>query len=476
MTMPGLLLLLIELIAVAVLAVVSSSLFGMADGARITAAFGVAYLVPLLLLRHARGYSAGARILLLLLAAFLSWVAIDSMQYWIELDGYSLQRPNLHGDERQYYKWALYRYDGSVEPTTSVFPGFPLVMLALWKVLGLSVVWPVALNMMCTMVSVVLTGMTTRRLLAHRVSLPDKALVLGAMLVMSILFFYLMAGSSILKEGIVFLSVSMAGYALSSMDTSDEERHRLARDIILFVLACMMLALVRTTYLYVLLLGLLVMTIPHWRRDWMLALFLIVVIAISMVVGNHYASYSFGRHVEIAGGGWNMQRIYYSKSLYTDLIGYYFLFSPLHKLALLPVTMFLQYLLPLPWMLHHQVPYLHSLVCRFSYGWYLVGGITLYYVLFLSWRRGAGMGAWPWWPVLFYIALAYVMGGSMARYLLPVEPLMVPVVMYVFGRLYEGRWRRSFAVWMACVVIAVAAALLVCLELQTGAVSSWLHA
>lgn len=64
----------------------------------------------------------------------------------------------------------------------------------------------------------------------------------------------------------------------------------------------------------------------------------------------------------------------------------------------------------------------------------------------------------------------------MARYLLPVEPLMVPVVMYVFGRLYEGRWRRSFAVWMACVVIAVAAALLVCLELQTGAISSWLHA
>ena len=85
------------------------------------------------------------------------------------------------------------------------------------------------------------------------------------------------------------------------------------------------------------------------------------------------------------------------------------------------------------------------------------------------------MGAWPWWPVIYYVALAYVMGGAMARYLLPVEPLLVPVVMYVMCLLYNRRWRRSFAVWMGCLAVVLTIALLVCLEIQTGAVSKWLN-
>lgn len=474
-TLPGMLLLLINVMAVVVLAMVSTRLFGAADGARITVAFTVAYLVPLVLLCRARGTNYASQLLLLLLAVFLSWVAINSMLYWIELDGYSLQRPNLEGDAREYYKWALYRYDGSVEPTSTVFPGFPLVMLTLWKMFGLSVVWPLALNMMCTMLSVVLTGMTTRRLLAHRVTASHQALVLCGMFFTCLLCYYLMAGISILKEGILFLSVSLAGFALSSMDSSEEERHRLVRDIALFVFACLMMALVRTTFLYVLLLGVLVMTVPHWRRDWVLSLSLIALIGVLVVVGNHFASYSFGRHAEIASGGWNMQRIYYSKAVYMNLIGYYFLYSPLHKLALLPVTMSLQFILPLPWMQHFEEPYLQCFISRINYGWYLVGAISMFYVVFLSWRRGVNMGAWPWWPVIYYIALAYVMGGAMARYLLPVEPLLVPVVVYVICLLCEGRWRRSFIVWMICLAIVLTIALLLCLEIQTGLVSKWLN-
>ena len=473
--MPRILLLLIELIAVAVLGMVSSRLFGFADSARITVAFAVAYSVPLVVLLKARGYSSTAHILLLLLAVLLSWVAVDNLQYWIELDGYSLQRPNLEGDARKYYKWALYRYDGSVEPTNAVFPGFPLVMLCLFRLFGLSVIWPLALNMMCTMLSVVLTGMTTRRLLAHRVTVSQQALLLGGMFFTCLLCYYVMSGISILKEGIVFLSVSMAGFALSSMATNDEDRHRLVRDIVVFVIACLVMALVRTTFLYVLMLGVVVMTIPHWRRDWVLSLCLVAMIMVLVLVGNYFSSYSFGRHAEIAQGGWNMQRIYYSKSVYMNLIGYYFLYSPLHKLALLPVTMSLQFILPLPWMQHYEVPYLQCFISRINYGWYLVGGISMFYVVFLSWRRSVNMGAWPWWPVIYYVALAYVMGGAMARYLLPVEPLLVPVVMYVMCLLYNRRWRRSFAVWMGCLAVVLTIALLVCLEIQTGAVSKWLN-
>lgn len=473
--MSRMVLLLLEMIAVATLAMVASSHFGIADGARITAAFAVAYVVPLVLLRRARGTSDAAHLLLLLLAVFLSWVALDSMQHWIELDGYSLQRPNLHDDSRRYYKWALHHYDGSVGPASSVFPGFPLMMLALWKLFGLSVIWPLAMNMMCTMTSVVLTGMTTRRLLSHRVKLPLQVLLLGGMLLPCLMPYYLMSGISILKEGIIFLSVSMAGFSLSSMVTVDEDRFSLWRDIVTFVVACLLVALVRTTFLYVLLLGLFIMTLPHWRRDWILTLCLTVMIIVLLFVGNYFASYSFDRHAEIVSGGWNMQRIYFKNTFYTSVIGYYFLYSPWHKFLMLPVTMPLQFILPLPWVPPGSASNLLTIFCRVTYGWYLIGGVFVFYALFLSWRRDGSMGVWPWWPMIYYVALAYVMGGVMARYLLPAVPLIVPVVVYVLCRVYEGRWRRMFTWWMIFLVVTMTLVLLACLEMQTGAVSSFLH-
>ena len=472
MTISGILLMFIEALAVAVLAVMSSRLFGMADGVRITLAYLVAYLVPRAILKHANGTSQAARVVLLLLTVFLSWVALDCLHSWSAPEGYSLQRPYIDGDAHSYYLWALYHYDGSVEESPTAFPGFPLVMLGLWKVLGLSVIWPQALNMMCTLVSVVLTGMMTRRLLAHRVKVSNEALLLTGMVLTCLLQFYLMSGISILKEGIIFMSVSMAGFALASMATSDEERHRPWRDIVTFVTACALIAFIRTTFLYVLLLGVVVMALPHWRRDWLVAVFYVVIIVVLMVVGNHFASYSFNRHAEIVGGGWNMQRIYFRNPIYGRLMGYYFLYSSWHKLALLPLTMSLQFFLPFPWFTDYETPVLLNVLCHASYGWYLIGGIVLFYLLFMSWRRDGNMGAWPWWPFLYLVALAYIMAGTMSRYVLPVQMLLVPVAVYVLCRLYEGHLRRQFAIYFMVFVVLVAVALLICLELQTSAISS----
>ena len=93
----------------------------------------------------------------------------------------------------------------------------------------------------------------------------------------------------------------------------------------------------------------------------------------------------------------------------------------------------------------------------------------------MSWRRHDTIGMWVWWPVIYYMILAYIMGGTTVRYLLPVETMMMPAVVYVLCRVRERRWRRPFVWWMCCLVVIVALALLVCLELQRGVVSSFLH-
>ena len=479
MTKPRLLLLLLEVIAIAILAVGASSHFGLADGARITAGYLVAYLVPRTILSRARGSSLVAHVLLLLVAALMIYIDYRRLTGWTLFDGYSLMEPNIKGDGRIYYKWALNKYDGRVGPQQVIYPGYPMIMLGLWKVFGLNVVWPQALNLMCTLTAIVLTGMTTRRLLWHRVNTSPQALVALGIGLTSLLTYFLIMGSSMLKEGLVILSIMMAGYGMSSMAAADEERHHPVRDMALIVIACLLLAIVRTTFLYFIAMGVAVMTVPRWRRDWRICLSVLVVIALSLLLGNMMSTHSFDRHIEVAGGGWNMQRFYVdseSQQFYHDLLDYYFLRPFWYKALMLPLTMAVQFIIPFPWTYYDNSTFI-NLFARMTYGWYLVGGTALFYYLVMSWRRDGSstMGAWPWWAALSYAAIAWVMAGSVARYVTPVQPLFVPVAVFVLCRLREGHWRKAFAAWSVCLVLMITATLLLCLEIQQATISKMLH-
>jgi hypothetical protein len=93
----------------------------------------------------------------------------------------------------------------------------------------------------------------------------------------------------------------------------------------------------------------------------------------------------------------------------------------------------------------------------------------------MSWRRGDdNLGAWPWWGALSFAAIAWVMAGSVARYVTPIQPLFVPVALFVVCRLREGHWRRAFGTWAICLVLIIAVALLFCLEIQQATISKWL--
>lgn len=476
MTLPRLLLLLGEILLFAIIAVMATSDFGLADGAKITAAYLVAYLVPRIVLTRARASSTAARVVLLALTVLLIYINYHRLVGWVFFDDFSLEMPNLDGDGRGYYKWALNRYDGRVPAAGMVFPGFPLMMVALWKIFGLSVVWPQAMNLMFTLTAVVLTGMTTRRLLSHRVTVSPAALLTGGMILCCLLMYYFVMGTSILKEASIMLAMSLAGFVIAAMEADDQERHSPRRDFVLFVVACILMGLVRTTYLYFILLGLIVMTLSHPRRDWRMSLVMLGVIVASLLGGDALASYSFDRHAEIAGGGWNMQRFYViseSQQFYHDLLNYYFLYPAWHKALMLPLTISVQFIIPFPWC-YYETPTLLSTLGRMTYGWYLIGGISLFYFCYVSRRRNSNMGLWPWWAALAYAAIAYIMAGSVARYVVPVQPLFIPVAMFVLCRLWEGHWRKAFLWWCVGYVILLTATLLLCLEIQQATFSKML--
>ena len=450
----------------------------MSDGALITVVYSAAYLIPRIVLTRAKGSSTLAIVVLLLVAVLLVYIDLLRLEKWTLFDGFSLQEPNIKGDGRIYYKWALNKYDGRVKPQNVIYPGYPMIILGWWKLFGVNVIWPQAMNLMCTLTGIVLTGMTTRRLLAHRVTTSPQALVFIGMVLTCLLAYFLIMGTMIIKEGIIVLSITMAGYSLASMAAADEERHRPARDMILMIVACALLAIVRTTYLYFLAMGVIIMVLPHWRRDWPTGLFMSAIIVVALILGAMLSIHHFDRHVEVAGGGWNMQRFYVeseSQQFYHDLLNYYFLRPFWYKALFLPLTMSVQFIIPFPWT-YYDNPTFINVFSRMSYGWYLVGGTALFYYPLMSWRRGKdNMGAWPWWAALSFAAIAWVMAGSVARYVTPIQPLFVPVAVFVLCRLREGRLRKAFTIWSICFILLIAITLLFCLEIQQAAISKLLH-
>lgn len=181
--------LLVELIAMCILFVAAMSVFG-TSGVGLACGLGVAYVVPRWLYARLSGGETRGGIVLMVAGVLLVVWAFRNIYGWTLAEGQSFADPVLRCDDKVYYLWALHYYDGSVPEPDTKFVGFPLMILLSWKLLGHSIVWPIAINVMLTLLTVVLTGQTAGRALAGRVRADRGTITFLAMLVTSLLGFF----------------------------------------------------------------------------------------------------------------------------------------------------------------------------------------------------------------------------------------------------------------------------------------------
>ncbi len=447
-------------VAVGTVIAMATSLFPLPDAAKIVVAMMVAGLLPLIAYNRSHNASVGGNWVLLVLWLFLTVMCILQLELWCLTPSYSFDSPDLKNDAGGYFNWALYHYDGrGIEPKRMVFKGFPLAMTGLFKILGPSVLWPLAMNLSLTLLAVVTSGQITWRLLHPVVRNNGSFLSTLGMALTGTLMFFLSQGIAIQKEAFIYLAVALVAYVLAGMAKQNTDADKLGgRDLVLFTLGCVIMGMVRTTYLYYVFAGLLIVSIPHLRILWKKTSILMAIALAMFALGNLYALYSVEQHLVIFQGEGAMSKVFLKGAAptqpYFNLLGPYFSYSIPHRLALLPLTSATQFAIPFPWT-YKQLDCL-VLFPRMAWGWYVVGGIALFYYLFVSWRRQYSLGAWPWIPVVLFAGIAYIIGGSVNRYVLPIEPLFVPVAVYVVCRLREGLWRKPFVVW-AFVFVAVMA-------------------
>ena len=463
-----------EMLALALLAEFAVKVFELHDAISVILSMAVAYLIPRFIYSRSRYWCRWGHWLLLIVGFLLAMYVVLSIKACTIDVGETLEEPGLHSDSGAYYAWALSHYDGRCPAPKLPFKGLPLFMLWQWKVLGVSIAWPLAMNFMFTMLTIVMTGKVACRMLCRKFDdFKPSTIAAVAMLMVSLMGFLISQGLRIQKESGCALGLLLVGYTLAGMASGEtlSKRDRY-RDIAIFVTGCLLMAMVRTNFVYFAVFGALMMVFSNHRTQWKYGALLAVIAAVITVVFSILFSYSFGQQYRTVDGGDAMAlafKVSIVQQPYFAIIGDYYHYPEWKRLLLMPVTAGVQYVIPFPWLYDYSHASIFSLLPRFRLMWYFVGGVCLHYFLYITilHPKSNNLGMWAWWPLALFMIIAYITGGSVSRYALPLQPLFVVIALYVLLNVKCGSYRRSFALWMIIYAFVLIAILVLCYDAQT---------
>ena len=447
-----------EVIALGVAVAISASIFTATESLSIVLSMMVAYLVPRFVYSQSNVSCRWGQWLLLIVATALTVYIIYNLKAITIDTGETLEMPTMHSDDGRYYQWALANYDGRCPEPKVLYQGVPLIMLGLWKLLGVSVVWPIALNLMFTLLTIVMTGKIANRLLSHRFeSTSPSTITAVAMLMVSLLGFFMSQGVRIQKEASCAFSFILVGFALAGMSLPALSKKERNRDMLLFLFGAILMSLVRTNFVYFFAIGAAMMAFANHRAQWKRCTIMAVVALGFTFLFNFIFDYTLEHQYVLVNGGEAMARdfkIGTAQQPYVILFGEYYYAHQWERILLLPLTMGVQYIIPFPWLYDYSDATVFSLLPRMRFMWYIAGGACIFYYLYISVLsfskkiKISTLRLWAWWPFVTFMLMSYITGGLVSRYTLPIQPLFMVVALYVFLHLKEGHFRRSFLIWM----------------------------
>ena len=433
--------------------------FGSA-GVGVACAFAVAMLVPQWLYAHLSGRERSGGVLLAVVGALLAVWAFSNIYQWTAAVGHSLSEPQLVSDAVGYFRWAHNHYHDLPQDCDTKFVGFPLMIALLWSVLGQNIAWPIALNVMLTLLCIVATGQVACRVLDGKVGESRRRIALFTMAGTSMLLYFMSHATLLLKEPLTYFAVAMAAYAIARMKHSAPQG-KMWTDVVAFACAIAILAIARTGVIYFVMAGV-VLAFADCRRMWRYAFTLIGIALIGLGIGIYFSNgFSTEVQMRIIAGSYNggdiMGKVYVAQDAYTQIFAQYHSLPVWQKILLLPATCVVQIFIPFPWAGVEETS-IASIATRFQWGWYAIAGIGMFYLFVCSWRKRA-LGWWGLWPFVCFAAAAFSTGGAVSRYALPYQPLMVIVAVWVVCEVRKSTWRRTFGVWCVAYAISVAAIL-----------------
>lgn len=452
----------LSLIAI-VIAAITVNTFGMADGATIVASLAIACVIPWLVGRRCSWWSPTCTALLALISVVLATNAVVELWNCTLHYNHAFDNPCLGLDSTKYFNWALSNYDGRCPEPKTAFIGYPLMVCGLFYLFGANIIWPVALNVMLTLFAVIMTSSLAVMITRNRTNVKASTIAALAMGLTSLHGFFLFHSGEVLKEPTMYIAMILVAMTFVHILQAPESRNNSIKWCLLYAVVCLVLAAVRARFINFVAIGVIFMAITLWRthRRTLLAMSIITLAAwyVGVIMST---SNSLHNQISIVSGGVAMSKTFGDvdgiQYEYFKVLNGYFCLEAWKKILLLPVSTGTQYIIPLPWSIDNIV----DTLAHVRIGWYLCGGLALFYYGFLSWRKESSLGLIAWWPAVCFVAIAYICGGTVSRYILPFQPMFIAIAVYVIALVLDGKHRaslRNFAIGYGIVLsIALSAA------------------
>ncbi|MBQ7854362.1 MAG: hypothetical protein IJ352_04970 [Muribaculaceae bacterium] len=352
--------------------------------------------------------------------------------------------------------------------------GYGLIISTLWHITGVTIVAPLVLNMLVTLLSVLLCGGIAWRMLRGETSKSGRWIASCAMIMSASVCYSLNSGTLLLKEALLIFAFSLIGFSITSLVKMPTSRRRYVKMILMFASGTVILSFLRFNFLIMPIVGALILM--KWQRKHLIMssiMILICVLAWGITANIGYQSQSEMANVSVMlVKGEGIDNSFFlddpHHTIYNGIVDGYLGYPWWKRLLYLPMSAAVQYLIPLPWGFGDDIHYGYTLAyAHISWPWYLVGGLILYYFISAMRRSPDILRRMTVWGALMWLVPAYMFAGTVSRYTLPLLPILIPSAVYVVAT-----WRQhtSMRRWMWVYGILLAIALVVAYFVQQGGV------
>lgn len=456
---------------VAIVALLSFMLCGGNACIQLTISLSVAYIAALAIYMKIFSPSRLGMVVLLIVDMLMSiGVVLNVYKFTVESGGTLADPVLVNADAFRYFDQACEIYEGRPSVYRYTMPGLPLVTASLWLIFGKSIVYPLAMNVFLTLLSIIMSGRLAQILLRGYVCGISKECVASvAMMLTASISHFTGHGMLMLKEPMIYVSVLLVAIPLAHVYRYDRTT---LWNIASFVVGNIMASISRPQLFFFFAVAIIMLAAYRMRNYWRILMAMTVIAASCYFAGTIVTKYTSSTHKDTVTGKGDMAANYLNNpdkryDKYAKMIGNYYDLSMAQRLARLPISAAVQYVVPFPWNYGRDTKFGYSQAYNhFAYPWFLVGGFVLYYFIFLWLRRGSPLKLWATWVLICWIVVAYMFAGSVSRYVMPFIPLVMPLAVYVTVQLREAKMRKMFGLWFGSYAALMTIGLIICYQLQ----------
>lgn len=401
---------------------------------------------------------------LLVVTTILAVGIIANVHYFTVKAGATTEVPLLlNFDSARYYNDALYTIGHTAGIASDAKNhGYGLLISWLWRVTGVTIVAPMIVNMLAMLLSIVLCGGVAWRVLRGKTEYSGRWIATCAMIMSASVCYFLNSGTLLLKEALLIFAFSMIGFSITILVEPPTSRRRYIKMLLIFIGGAVILSFLRYNFLLMPVIGAVIL-VKWQRRQLITALIMVSVCVICWIFTASLVYHSQIEMIEVSGhiiGGEGITNSFFlddpHHATYNKIVEGYFDYPWWQKLLILPMSMAVQYLIPLPWAFADDLQYGYSLVlAHVSYPWYAVGGLILYYLISGMRRSPDILRRLTAWGVLMWIVPAYLFAGTVSRYTLPMLPILIPSAVYVVATWRQHTSMRRW-IWVYSILLVIA--------------------